>query len=168
MRTHGARRRILATSNVLLALLVDEVLNGDTNENRDLEIQLGALVEETKARGTGTRTDEVAEGTSKDTRVDVGGVTSVDSLVAARELSLVTALGLRLLDGHVVGDREANVSVALVADTVTATSTTGGRDGRGKSVGSGGEAEDNGGERELHCDGLDLNERRLGEIRRFE
>ena len=163
----GAGRRVLAAGNVLLALLVDEVLDGDTDDG-DLEVELGALVEETEARSTGARADQVAEGTAEDAGVDVGGVTGVDGLVAARELCLVTTLGLSLLDSQVLRDWEANVGVALVADTVATTSATGGRSSRGKSVGGGSEAEDKSGDRELHCDGLELNERRLGEFRRLK
>lgn len=133
-----------------------------------LNTELGALVEDTETGGTGARADEVGEGTGEDARVDVGGVTGVGGLVAARELSLVTTLGLSLLDSHVVGNTEANVGVALVADTVAATSATGGGSSRGKSVDGGSEAEDKSGDRELHCDGLELNERRLGEFRRLK
>jgi hypothetical protein len=150
--TYGAGRRVLAAGNVLLALLVDEVLDGDANDG-DGKVELGALVEETKASSTGAGADQVAEGTAEDTRVDIGGVTGVDGLVAARKLGLVTALGLSLLDGHVVGDSEANVSVALVANAIGVTDATSGGRSRRKSVGSGSEAENNGGERELHCDG---------------
>lgn len=148
----GTGRRVLAAGNVLLALLVDEVLESDTNDG-DLEVELGALVEETKAGSTGARADQVAQGTAEHAGVDVGGVTGVDGLVAARELRLVTALGLGLLDGHVLGDSEANVGVTLVADTVGVASATGVGASRRKSVGGGSEAEDNSGERELHCDG---------------
>lgn len=151
----GAGRRVLAAGDVLLALLVDDVLDGDTDDG-DLEIELGALVEETETVSTGAGADQVAEGAAEDARVDIGGVTSVGGLVAAGELSLVTTLGLSLLDGEVIGDRELDVGVALVADTVS--STSGGRE----SSDSGGEAEDNSGESELHCVDLDLNERRLG------
>jgi hypothetical protein len=151
--THGAGRRVLAAGNVLLALLVDEVLDRNVDEDGDLDVELGALVEETKAGSTGARADQVAEGTAEHAGVDVGGVTGVDGLVAARELGLVTALGLSLLDGHVVGDSEANVGVTLVADTVAVASATGVGATRGKSVSGGSEAEDNSGERELHCDG---------------
>jgi hypothetical protein len=165
--THGAGGRVLAAGNVLLALLIDEVLCGDTNDG-DLEVELGALVEESEARSTGAGADQVAESTAEHAGVDVGGVTGVDGLVAARELSLVTTLGLSLLDGHVVRDSEANVGVALVADTVAVTSATGGGTSRRKSVDGGSEAEDNSGDRELHCDRLELNERRLGELRRLK
>ena len=150
--THGAGRRVLAAGNVLLALLVDQVLDGDTNDG-DLEVQLGALVEETKTVGTGTSTDEVAEGTAEDARVDIGGVTSVGGLVAAGELSLVTALGLGLLDSHVVRHREADLGVALVANTVTSAHAAG-RGSHGRQSNNGGsEAEKSGQSSELHYDG---------------
>lgn len=148
--THGAGGRVLAASNVLLALLVDQILDGDTNEDGDLEVQLGALVEETKTVGTGASTDEVGEGTTEHARVDIGGVTGVGGLVAARELSLVTTLGLGLLDSQVVRDRELDIGVALVVDTVGVANTTSGG-GRGESESSASEGEDSG-NRELHCD----------------
>ena len=80
--TYGAGRRVLAASNVLLALLVDEILEGNANDG-DLEVELGALVEETKTVGTGASTDQVAESTAQHTGVDIGGVTGVGRLVAA-------------------------------------------------------------------------------------
>lgn len=153
--THGAGRRVLAAGNVLLALLVDDVLDGDTDDG-DLEIELGALVEETETVSTGAGADQVAEGAAEHARVDIGGVTGVGGLVAARELSLVTTLGLSLLDSEVVGNRELDVGVTLVGDTVASAG------GRRKGSDSGGKAEDNSGESELHCVDLDLNERKLG------
>lgn len=109
-----------------------------------LEIELGALVEETQALGTRARGDEVGEDTASNSGVDVGGVAGVDGLVAAGQLSLVTTLGLGLLDGHVGGDVPAAGIVALVLDAVL------GRSGSGQ----GGDGEDDGGQRELHCDGV--------------
>jgi hypothetical protein len=109
-----------------------------------LDVELGALVEDTNTVGTGASTDQVAEGAAEDAGVDVGGVTSVGGLVAARELSLVTTLGLGLLDGHSIGNLEAGTLVAL--DRVV----------QGLSRGSGGEAsqgEDDSGDSELHCAG---------------
>ncbi|KAJ5992241.1 hypothetical protein N7451_007965 [Penicillium sp. IBT 35674x] len=148
--THGAGGGVLAAGNVLLALLVDQVLNGDGNENRDLEIELGALVEETKTVGAGATADQVAKSATEHAGVDVGGVTSVGGLVAARELSLVTTLGLSLLDCHVVRDREADIGVALVVDTVGVANTAS-SGSRGKSGSEASESE-NGGDSELHCD----------------
>jgi len=145
----GAGGRVLATGNVLLALLVDQVLDGEAKEERDLDIQLGALVEETKTVRAGATTDKVAEGATEYAGVDVGGVTSVGGLVAARELGLVTTLGLSLLDSHAGRDREADISVALVADTVGVANTANGS--RGKSGNEASESE-NGGDSELHCD----------------
>jgi hypothetical protein len=150
--THGAGGGVLAAGNVLLALLVDQVLDGNGNDDGDLEIQLGALVEQTQTVRAGARADQVAEGAAEHAGVDIGGVTSPGGLVTAGELSLVTALGLSLLDSHVVGDREADLGVALVGDTVAVANTTGrGADGR-KSNSGGGEAEESG-DSELHCDG---------------
>lgn len=97
-------------------------------------IELRALVKETKTLGAGAAADEVAQGTSQDAAVNGGGVTSVGGLVAARELSLVTALSLSLLDGQVIRDREAGTEVAR-------------HSGHG-----GGESEGNGAQSELHCD----------------
>ena len=102
-----------------------------------LEVELGALVEDTQALGTRAGTDKVGESASKDARVDIGGVTGISSRVAARKLRLVTALGLSLLDGQVIGDREARRVAVLSGD--------------GSSKASKGE--DNGGESELHLEG---------------
>lgn len=159
--THGAGGGVLAAGNVLLALLVDQVLDGNGNEDGDLEIQLGALVEQTQTVRAGARADQVAEGAAEHAGVDIGGVTGVGGLVTAGELSLVTALGLSLLDSHVIGDREADLGVALVGDTVAVANTTG-RGGR-KSNSSGSEAEESG-DSELHCDGgFGFERERLGE-----
>lgn len=87
----------------------------------------------------------MGEGTSENIFVDISGVTSVDGLVAARELSLVTTLGLGLLDGHITGDGEARLLVLSLKTIVH------GLSGHGSSEGS--EAEDNSGDGELHCDG---------------
>jgi hypothetical protein len=161
----GAGGGVLTAGNVLLALLVDQILDGDGNEDGDLEIQLGALVEETQAVGTGAGTDQVAEGTAEHARVDIGGIAGVGGLVAARELCLVTTLGLSLLNSHVIGDREADLGVALVGDTVGIANTTGrGADGR-QSSDSGSEAEESG-QSELHCDcGVGIERESLGESR---
>ena len=108
-----------------------------------LGVELGALVEDTETGGTRARSDEVGEGASEHARVDVGGVTGVGGLVAARELSLVTTLGLGLLDSQVVGNREARSISVLVLDTI-------GHVLSGHGSGEAGEGEDNGGESELH------------------
>ena len=117
--------------------------------------ELGALLEETKTLRARAGTEEVAKGTSEDTAVNVGGVTSVGGLVAARQLSLVTTLGLGLLDGNVIGDREANVAVALVAvavgNAVAVATSRGGSAGEGHDGGS--EGKDSSSDGELHCDG---------------
>ena len=111
-----------------------------------LSTELGALVEDTETGGTGARADEVGEGTGEDARVDVGGITGVGSLVAARELSLVTTLGLSLLDSQVVGNGEARSTAVLVLDTIGDVLS-------GHGSGEAGEGEDNGGESELHLEG---------------
>ena len=136
----GVGARVGAAGNVLLAALVDDVLDGDTDDG-DLDIELGALVEDTSTGGTGASTDQVGEGTAEDTGVDIGGVTGVDGLVAARELGLVTTLGLGLLDGEVTGDGEARLLVLGLS---------------GGSGSEGSEAEEDSGDGELHfeCGGI--------------
>jgi hypothetical protein len=64
-----------------------------------LDVKLRALVKETKTTGPGTSTGNVAEGTGKNPRVNVGGISSPGSVVTTRELCLVTTLSLSLLDG---------------------------------------------------------------------
>lgn len=130
--TYGVGGGVLAASNVLLALLVEEVANRDQVD--DGEVELRALVEEAQTLRAGAAANEAAEGTAEDTAVGVGGVASVGGLVAAGQLGLVTALGGGLLNGHVVGDGEVLVRAG----------------GHGSDRGS--EGEDNGGQRELHFD----------------
>lgn len=147
--SYGFRRRVLAAGNVLLALLIHQVLHMDKESNG--EIQFGTLVEQTEAISARTSADEIAEQTPEKARVHIGGVTGKGGLVAAGQLGLVTALGLSLLDSHVIGDREADVGVALVGNSVAVTNaTSGGAHGR-QSSNSGSEAK-TGGESELHCD----------------
>lgn len=145
----GSGGGVGAASDVLLAVLVEQILDTDSDDG-DLSTELGALVEDTETGGTGARADEVGEGTGEDARVDVGGITGVGSLVAARELSLVTTLGLGLLDGHVIRDREADVGVALVSDTIAVTNTTS-RGAGGRESNNGGSEGQDSGESELHC-----------------
>ena len=119
-----------------------------------LGVELGALVEDTSASCTGASTDQVGQDTTTETRVDVGGVTGVGGFVAARELSLVTTLGLTLLNGHTVGDGPLDVAVAAVAGRATVLglhAIAHVLSGHGSS--QGGEGEDDGAQRELHCDG---------------
>ena len=112
--THGAGGGVLAAGNVLLALLVDQVLDRDGNEDGDLEIELGALVEQAQTVRARARADQVAEDAAEHSRVDIGGVTGVGRFVTAGELSLVTALGLGLLDGHAGGHVPADAVQVLV------------------------------------------------------
>ena len=133
-----------------------------------LGVELGALVEDTSASGTGTSTDQVGQDTTTETRVDVGGVTGVGGLVAARELSLVTTLGLSLLHSHVVRDRELDIGVALVVDAVGVASTAGvgaGGVATGRQGSNGAsKAEDKSGQSELHCVcGVGVERERLGD-----
>lgn len=117
-----------------------------------LDRELGALLEETQTLGARSSTNEVGQGTSEETAVNVGAVTSVGGLVAAGQLSLVTALVFGLLDSHVAGDGEANLAVAIVAVTIAGTVTSGRRaTGHGHNGGS--ESKNSSGDGELHCDG---------------
>lgn len=121
-----------------------------------LERELGALLEETKTLGARSSTNEVGQGTSEETAVNVGAVTSVGGLVAAGQLSLVTALVFGLLDSHVAGDGEANVAVALVASTVGvagAVVINGGWRTTGHGHDGGSESKNSSSDGELHCDG---------------
>jgi hypothetical protein len=116
-------------------------------------IKLGALIEETKTFGTRPGADEAAEGTRQKTLINGCGVTGVRGLVAARELGLVTALVGGLLDGHVFGDRELDVAVALVANTIASElGIMGRREGRD----GGGESNDSGSNGELHCEEVEV------------
>jgi hypothetical protein len=110
-----------------------------------LGVELGALVKDTETGGTRASTDEVGEGATQHARVDVSGVTGVGGLVAARELSLVTTLGLGLLDSQAVGNGEARSIAVLVLETISHVLG-------GHGSGEAGEGEDNGGESELHLE----------------
>lgn len=100
--------------------------------------------------GRSRATEDVLESTSQNTLVGLGEVARVGGLVAARKLSLVTALVGGLLDGHVVGNRELDVAVALVAGTVASELGIG---GRGEGSDRGDEPDNGSGNGELHCDG---------------
>jgi hypothetical protein len=116
-------------------------------EKHTLSIELGALVEDTSTVSTGARADQVGQETTTKARVDISGVTGVGGLVAARQLSLVTALGLGLLDSHAAGDVPADTILVLGAKAIG----TGGLVGR-KGDSQGGEAKENGADGELHFD----------------
>ena len=103
-----------------------------------LDIELGALVEDTSTLGTGASTDQVGEGTAEEAGVDIGGVTGVGGDVAARELSLVTTLGLGLLDSQVTRDGEARLATLGLS---------------GSGSGEGSKADEDSGDGELHCEG---------------
>lgn len=106
-------------------------------------------------------TDQVGQKATAEARVDIGGITCVGSLVAARELSLVTTLGLSLLDSEVVRDRELDIGVTLVVNTVGVANTAG-NGGRRKGESSASEGE-NSGNGELHCDcGFGFEREKLG------
>lgn len=102
------------------------------------------MVEDTSTLSTRASTDQVGQKTATKAGVDIGGVTGVGSLVTARELSLVTALGLSLLDGHAAGNRESDVVTTLLA--LHARLSRKGSSHRGES-----DSDD--GQRELHFDG---------------
>jgi hypothetical protein len=123
--------------------------SGVNETKRTLEVELGALVEQTETLCARSTTDEVLEGTGEDTLVDIGNVTGVGGLVAARELSLVTTLLGSLLDGHVVRNGEADVGVALVANTIASSVSI----VLGQGSHRDGESEDSSAQRKLHCDG---------------
>jgi len=110
-----------------------------------LNVELGALIEDTSTLSTGTGTDQVGEEAASKAGVDIGGVTGVGGLVAAGKLSLVTALGLSLLDGHAVRNVPADVAT-LCLEAVGAGLV-------GKSSSQGGEGEGDSGQRELHFEG---------------
>lgn len=113
-------------------------------------VELGALVEQTKTLSARATTEQVGQRTGQGAVSNGGGVTSVSSTVAARELGLVAALVGGLLDSHVVGNRELDVAVTLVSDTVAGSLDTG---GRRKSHDRGGKGNNSSSDGELHCDG---------------
>lgn len=100
----------------------------------------------------------MAQSASKDTLVDISGVSGIGGVVAARELSLVSTLGLGLLDGQVVGDREANLGVSLVSNAVSVANTTG-RGANWRQSGHGSSEAEDCGKSELHFEGLSLAKR---------
>ena len=111
-----------------------------------MDIQLGALVEDTSTLSTRASTDQVGQKTATKAGVDIGGVTGVGSLVTARKLGLVTALGLSLLDGHATRDREADVGTTLLLLHARLSR---------KGSGQRGESDSDDGQRELHFDDED-------------
>lgn len=111
---------------------------------------MAAFLEQTKTLSTRALTDQAGKSAGKDTIGDGRSVTlGIRRLVAARQLRLVTALGGRLLDGHIVGDRELDVAVALVAQAVAGGLVV---SDRGEGCNRGSEGNDSGGDGELHCD----------------
>ena len=92
-----------------------------------MNIDVRALAKETKTLGSRAGADKVTQSTSKDTFVDIGGIASIDGFVAAGKLRLVATLCLGLLHSHVFRNREANIGVALVRNTIgiAFTSSTG-------------------------------------------
>jgi hypothetical protein len=117
-----------------------------------IDRELAALVEETETVRARATADEAGESTTKETGVGGDSVASVSSLVAAGECGLVTTLGLGLLDGHRLLDREADVAIVDVANTVTGAYAASLRAKAGKSNDGGCKGEDNGAQRELHFD----------------
>jgi hypothetical protein len=93
-------RVALAASNVVLALAVDEV--GDADE--DIDIELGALVKETKTLGTVLSSEKIGKSTGKRTGGNLNLITSEGGVVAASDLVVVTAGSLGFLNGYVVAD----------------------------------------------------------------
>ena len=69
-----------------------------------------ALAEETKAVATGAAADRVLQNTGENALVDGGDVVSIGGLVAAGDLGIVAALGLSLVQGHIVTNGELDVA----------------------------------------------------------
>ena len=107
-----------------------------------LNVNLSALVKETKTVGSRATSNQVSESTGKYAFVDVGSISCVGSVVTAGELCLVTTFGLGLLDGHVVGNRESNLSVSLVVNAIGVTKPTRIRANWGQRSHRGSETED--------------------------
>jgi hypothetical protein len=114
-------------------------------ENLTIDIELGALVKKTEALGTVLASEEVLEGTRERTSLDLDLVAGNGGVVAARDLVVVTAGGLGLLDRDVAGRPERLLSLG---DFTTL--------GAGANVGQsncrGGESKDN--RSILHFDGF--------------
>ena len=109
------------------------------------DAQVVALAEETQAVTTGTTTEGGLQDTSERAAVGTADVPGVGGLVAARDLGVIAALGLSLLQGSVVLDGVLGLAVAVGVGVVTTTA------GLGKGHHSGGEEKSSG--EELHVDG---------------
>ena len=136
-------------------LVTDSILPLDRHT---LNVELGALIEQTKATSSGAGADEVTESTSEQSLIDISSISGVGCVVTAGELCLVATFGLGLLDSHVIGNREPNLSVSLVSNTIGVTNATGGGPNWWQRSHSGGEADESC-ERELHFDGVKVKQK---------
>lgn len=116
-------------------------------EELTIDVELGALVEQTETLGTVLTSEEVLEGTSERTRSNLDLVTSHGGVVAASDLVVVTAGGLGLLNGDVVVDGPERLLLALAN-----LSTLGAGANVGQSNCRGSESKDN--RSVLHFDGF--------------
>lgn len=117
-----------------------------------VDVELGALVEESKTLGTVLAAQKVGESTSQRTAGDVGGVTAgVGDVVAAGHLGLVTASSLSFLDSHVLLERPERLLSAGLRDLLAVgfTLTAGAHVGQSNHRGS--ESEDGSGELHFEC-----------------
>ena len=105
-----------------------------------VQVQVIAAVEETKAIGAGATTQSVLQNSREETSVDISDGASDSLLVAAGDNSVIATLGLGVLKGDILGERELN------------TVAQAGGGGHGHSGGS----EEESGSEELHFDGLRL------------
>lgn len=100
---------VLAASNVLLALLVEEVVDTDQGGDGDLL----AAREDTNTLGAA---DGVAEKAVQEAVVEGGGVANLGDMVAARQSGVFTALVLGLLQRVLVGAGEGRVDDPCVGE----------------------------------------------------
>lgn len=105
-----------------------------------VQVQVIAAVEETKAIGAGATTQSVLQNSREKTSVDISDGASDSLLVAAGDNGVIATLGLGVLKGDILGERELN------------TVAHAGSGGQGHSGGS----EEESGSEELHFDGLRL------------
>lgn len=108
-----------------------------------IDVELGALVEETETLGTVLTSEKVLKGTSKRAGLNLNLVAGEGGVIAASNLVVVTTGSLGLLDGNVVANRPESL---LLANLVT----LGSRANVGKSDCGSSESKKSGGE--LHFD----------------
>jgi hypothetical protein len=125
--------------NYTIARLIDRLTVG---------ADVVALAEDTETVTAGATTQSSLENTSQRASVGSGDVVGVGGLVAARNLGVVTTLGLSLLDGGLLFDGELDVA-ATSTNTITRALST-----RGVRHGQSGGGEDKSGGEELHFECL--------------